>query len=136
MTSIDPLYDQIEICLLTPIWRGIPADYKRKYPNIWQQFEDNIKAAAYTAELPSFLSKIKQKLGVEIHDADTKAMTDFIKVSPARETLRALRDHTALLVLMVRVKNEKRKETFLELPKNKPLDRDFRDDQPSLFGGE
>lgn len=131
-------HQQIERCLLTPIWRGIPADYKRKYQNIWEQFENNIKSAAYTAELPKFLSKITQRLGVAIHDADITVMTAFLSTAPARETLHALRDDTALLVLMVRVENEKRKDKFLELQKGKPLDRDFRggasDSQQSLFG--
>jgi hypothetical protein len=134
-------HQQIERCLLTPIWRGIPADYKRKYLNIWEQFENNIKSAAYTDKLPKFLSRITQRLGVAIHDADTVVMTTFLKSASARETLHALRNDTALLVLMVRVQNEKRKETFLELQKGKPLDRDFReatqqanDTQQSLFG--
>lgn len=134
-------HQQIERCLLTPIWRGVPADYKRKYQNIWEQFESNIKSAAYTAELPKFLSKITQRLGVAIHDTDIVAMTAFLNTAPVRETLHALRDDTALLVLMVRVENEKRKDKFLELQKGKPLDRDFRDaaqsandSQQSLFG--
>lgn len=131
-------HQQIERCLLTPIWRGIPTDYKRKYQNIWEQFENNIKSAAYTAELPKFLSKITQRLGVAIHDADIAVMTAFLSTAPARETLHALRDDTALLVLMVRVENEKRKDKFLEIQKGKPLDRDFRgaasDSQQSLFG--
>lgn len=133
-------HQQIERCLLTPIWRGIPTDYKRKYQNIWEQFENNIKSAAYTAELPKFLSKITQRLGVNIHDVDIVAMTAFLNVAPARETLRILRDDTALLVLMVRVENEKRKDKFLEIQKSNPLDRNFKDaakeseHQQSLFG--
>jgi hypothetical protein len=133
-------HQELERYLLTPIWRGIPADYKRKYQNIWEQFENNIKSAAYTDKLPKFLSRITQRLGAAIHDADTVTMTTFLKSASARETLHALRNDTALLVLMVRVQNEKRKETFLELQKGKPLDRDFRDaakendSQQSLFG--
>lgn len=97
--------------LLMPLWRGIRSDYKAKYSySIWQQFEDNVRSAAYTSKLSHFLSKIVQRLGIEIREIDAVSVAEIIKCAADRDILHALRDETTLLVLMVRVANEERKK--------------------------
>lgn len=99
--------------LLTPIWRGISPEYKRKYARtIWNQFEDQIRSAAYTAHLSTFLSKITQRLDVVYHKDDTEAISSVATCGDDKAALKMLRDETTLLVLMVRVANEERKEQF------------------------
>lgn len=96
--------------LLIPLWRGIPADYKRKYArNIWQQFEDNIRAAAYTSRLSKFINSICLKLQIQIAGGDVAAVS-ILLTADEKTLLRQLRTEAATLVLMVRLENEKRKE--------------------------
>lgn len=105
--------DQLATDLLAPLWRGVNSDYKRKYSySIWKQFEDNVRSAAYTSRLSHFLSRITQRLGIEIREADAGTVARVIESGDDRAVLRSLRDETTLLVLMVRVANEeRRKET-------------------------
>jgi len=61
--------------MLALIWRGIGASYKSRYRmTIWQQFEDQIRSAAYTSNLSKFVSSLCFKLNADIgtnaeHDA-------------------------------------------------------------------
>jgi hypothetical protein len=106
-------HEEIANNLLTPIWRGIPSDYKRKYArNIWTQFESNLKSAANTASLSKFFQRLTQRLAVEITTKDCEIVMTFIQNQDDRTVLKALREETALLVLFVRVANEERKAEF------------------------
>lgn len=121
-------HDELANGLLAPLWRGISPDYKSKYSySIWQQFEDNLRSAAYTARLAEFLSKIVTRLGIEILEKDVASVRKIISSGDDKATLKMLRDDTTLLVLIVRVDNERRKEGFkkrkaLEDSKNANLD--------------
>lgn len=104
-------HEELAERLLTPLWRGIDTDYKRKYARgIWTQWEDNIRSAAYTAKLSTFLSKITIRLAIEIHKDDTESVSRVIQSGEDKAILKMLRDETTLLVLLVRVANEERKE--------------------------
>lgn len=104
-------HEQLATELLTPLWRGISPDYKKHYSyGIWQQFEDNVRSAAYTSSLPVFLAKIMARLGVVIYADDTEKVSAVIQCGDDKAVLKMLRDETALLVLLVRVANEERKE--------------------------
>lgn len=95
--------EQIAKAILWPLWQGIPREYKMKYSySIWQQFEDNVRSAAYTSRLSLFLSRITARLGISILDRDVARITEAIDSGQDREILRSLRDDTALLVLLVR----------------------------------
>lgn len=101
--------------LIAPLWRGIPNDYKSKYVrNIWEQFENALKSAAYTARLSDFLSKITNRLGVHFADApDLRLVTNIIAdLSHEKQLLKMLRDDATLLVLLVRVANEEKRDLF------------------------
>lgn len=105
-------HEEIADGLLTPLWRGIPSEYKKKYAkNIWEQFQNNIRSAAYTARAPEFLSKITQRLGI-VFGAEIESVTGIINAGHDRELLKMLREDTTLLVLLVRVANEERKEAY------------------------
>lgn len=106
-------HEEVATGLLTPLWRGIPSDYKKKYArNIWEQFENNIRSAAYTARAPEFLSKITQRLGVTFQGVDAERVSAIVGGGHDRTLLKMLRDDTTYLVLLVRADNEERKEEF------------------------
>ena len=106
-------HEEVAKNLLTPLWRGIPTDYKAKYArNIWEQFENAIRSAAYTARAADFLSRITTRLGVTISPNDVKQVTEIAGNGQDRILLKMLRDDTTLLVLLVRADNEERKEKF------------------------
>lgn len=87
--------------------------------NIWQQFESNIRSAAYTDTLVKFYEKIKRRLGIEIIRKNGADVLNFLKASNAKETLQALRSETAILVLMVQNRNNERKEQYEKNKSNK-----------------
>lgn len=96
--------------LLMALWRGIPADYKRRYAiNIWQQFEDNIRAAAYTSSLAKFMNTICARLQVRIGGDDVETVTRVLADGQDRAILRALRDESTAAVLDVRAENDLRR---------------------------
>ena len=114
-------HEQLATDLLTPLWRGISPDYKKRYVyGIWQQFEDNLRSAAYTAKLSTFLTKVTQRLGIVIYIDDTEKMAAVIQCGDDKAVLKMLRDETTLLVLLVRVANEERKEKTKKKAERKP----------------
>ena len=97
--------------LLYPIWMGISREYKQKYSrSIWQQFENNIRSAAYTSSLSKFFNDICQKLGVEIRSEHIKDVESVISKGNDKKVLSLLRDETATLVVLVRIQNDARKQ--------------------------
>lgn len=99
--------------LLIAIWRGMPNDYKSKYRRtIWRQFEDNVKSAAYTSNLGKFSNSICSKLGIQIEAADSANVEAILNSGNDRLLLKLLREETTLLVLMVRVANQERRDEW------------------------
>jgi hypothetical protein len=96
--------------LLGPLWRGVDAEYKGKYArNIWQQFEDNVRSAAYTSHLPRFIQRMSSRLRVTVRADDVARLTAFVASADGRATLKALREEATYLVLLVRSVNEERR---------------------------
>ena len=109
--ELDMSQYQSAMNLLIPIWRGIPPAYKQKYArNIWDQFENQIKSAAYTNTASIFLSKLCQKLNVTIRKEDVTGINQIINGCDQTALLKQLRKETILLVLMVREDNDLRKQ--------------------------
>lgn len=110
--SSEPLTsERIASDLLAPLWRGISPDYKARYArNVWEQFENNVRSAAYTARLPKFVQRITQRLGINPRADDVARVAAVLNAGQDRHVLRALRDEAAYLVLLVRVENDERKE--------------------------
>lgn len=107
--------DQIATTILGPIWRGIPSEYKSRYrANIWQQFEDHIRSAAYTARLGVWYDTICRKLGVRVRVEDIAMLQAALQCdqSQSRAVLQRIREQATLLVLLVRVANEERKAAY------------------------
>lgn len=101
--------------LLAIIWRGIPSDYKARYRmSIWQQFEDNIRSAAYTSSLGRFVNTLCQKLQANIgrNAGDRETAQTILNSGDDRTLLKLMRDETTLLVLIVRVANQERREEW------------------------
>ena len=102
--------------LLGIIWKGIPADYKSRYRrSIWQQFEDNIRSAACsTSRMGEFISKLCFKFSASIgrNDEDRMIAKIILQETDAWALLKLLREETTLLVLMVRVANQERREAW------------------------
>ena len=106
------LHDRLAELLLI-IWRGVPLDYKRRYMNIWEQFENNIRSAAYTSELGKFVNSLCLKMNnarAGVNAAERDRFARLLSELDARQTLKMLREETTLLVLMVRVANQERRE--------------------------
>ena len=99
--------------MIYPCWRGIPDDYKRKYArNIWEQFENNIRSAAYTSSLSKFFDTLRLKLDIEIATAHLAGIAEVLNVGEDRAILKALRDETTAIVLYVRLMNEEKKQDW------------------------
>jgi predicted glycosyltransferase len=106
---------QIAEQLLWPCWRGIPDGYRMDYArNIWQQFENQIRSAAYTSSLSKFFESLSAKLGIQIRSVDVAKVAAALNDPDEAATLRKLRNETKMLVLLVRVQNQKRKEIEYE----------------------
>lgn len=130
-----PLQYQTAVKLLIPLWRGIDPDYKRRYVrSIWDQFENNIKSAAYTSSLSGFYARLSQRLGVTIVPADLPAVTEVLAVTSddAKRLLRQMRDETATLILFVRLDNEGRKAAYVA----REAARKAEDDSPAIYAGQ
>jgi hypothetical protein len=103
--------EQIRDDLLYPCWRGIADGYKQKYArNIWPQFEDNIRSAAYTSSLAKFLESLVRKLNIEFRAEDVPRINQIFAAGEDRNILAMLRNETTMLVLLVRLKNDERRE--------------------------
>jgi hypothetical protein len=101
--------------LLMLIWRGIPPDYKSRYRmNIWEQFENQVRSAAYTSNLAKFVSSLCLKLAATVGTTpeDRQIAEAILNGGQDRAILKLLRDETTLLVLMVRVANQERREEW------------------------
>lgn len=99
--------------MLIPLWRGLETAYKQRYArNIWEQYESNIKAAAYTSKMSKFYNSICGRLEIVLTSGDLPDVLAGITAQDERLLLRQLRDETATLVLMVRLENERRKDAW------------------------
>lgn len=99
--------------LLWPLWRGIGDDFKDRYKKtIWEQFENNIRSAAYTAKLSTFLANITGRLSINIQAKHLQDVNEVVSSNLDREILTMLREETTYLVMIVHLKNQERKEAF------------------------
>lgn len=108
---------QQAIELLAILWRGMPADYKSRYRmNIWDQFRDQIRSAAYTSSLDRCISSLCQKLNCDIgrNADDRERAEEILNSADDRAILKLLRDETTVLVLHVRVANQARRKEWEE----------------------
>jgi len=108
--------EQVAENLLFPLWRCIDDSYKDRYKkDIWEQFENNIRNAAYTNRLQKFLEKIKSLMSITMQAQYAKRVLSIINSGQDDEIMNWLRSETVYLILSVRILNQERKETFNEL---------------------
>lgn len=101
--------------MLLAIWRGIDPTLKSRYRmTIWTQFEENIRAAAYTSSLSKFLNSFCFKMAaVPGRNAeDRKVIAEAMAAVDERRALRMLRDETTYLVLKVRLAQQERRQAY------------------------
>lgn len=124
--------------LLIPAWSGIPSEYKARYArNIWEQFEAQIKSAAYTSSLPRFFETLVQSLAIQIRRDDAAGCSQILNSHRDRAVLKALRDETTTLVLMARIANDQSREQWkLERARDTELDRALAPGEPLLYTEE
>lgn len=126
--------------LLIPLWRNLDAAYKQKYArNIWEQYQNQIRSAAYTATLSKFVNSLCSKLQIHV---DVKSAPDVVAViggGEDRRILKQLREESSTLVLMVRLENEKRKDEWRKQSEQtrQVVKQSFSDESlDTLFGSE
>lgn len=104
---------QQEVCekLIFPLFRCLDEGYKKKYiKDIWEQFENNMRAAAYTSSLKIFLEKITRALPIDIERQYMDGVIQVVGGGFDEEVLNWLRNETTFMTLITRSLNEERKE--------------------------
>jgi hypothetical protein len=111
-SNSSPSREHLAERLLAPLWRALDRDYKRQYArNIWEQFEGQVRSAAYTSRLQRFLQHLTGRLPIVLARAeDVASVASIIGGGHDRAVLKLLREEAAYLVLLVRVANEERKQ--------------------------
>lgn len=107
--------DMIADKLLWPLWRCISDDYKTKYKkDVWDHFENAVKSAAYTGSMKVFLSNFQKRLPVDLQAQYAKNIMTVLDEGNDDEMLNLLRQETTYLVMVVRLRNQDRKEAYEE----------------------
>ena len=97
--------------LLWPLWRTIDEEYKSKYlKKIWDMYEQAIRSAAYTGSLNKFLANFQKKIPVYLEVKYMKDIKLVIESDQDYDILNWLREETAYLTMLVRLRNQERKE--------------------------
>lgn len=101
--------------LLWGLWRSIDESYKEHYfLDVWDHFENAIRAASYTDSLKKFLSTIKQRIPIVIQSQYQVDILSIVNSGHDEQVLNWLRNETTYLVMVCRVMNQERKEEFKE----------------------
>ena len=105
--------------LLWGLWRSIDDSYKeRYYADIWQHFENAIRAASSTDSLKRFLSNIRNRIPISnIQKQYHKDIMQIIESGRDDVVLDWLRSETTYLVMKCSLMNQERKETLKETNK-------------------
>ena len=107
--------DMIAEKLLWPLWRCVSDDYKTKYKkDVWDHFENAVKSAAYTGSMKVFLSNFQKRLPVDLQAQYAKDIMSIVDIGNDDEVLNLLRQETTYLVMVVRLRNQDRKEAYEE----------------------
>ena len=107
--------DMIADKLLWPLWRCISDDYKTKYKkDVWDHFENAVKSAAYTGSMKVFLSNFQKRLPVDLQAQYAKDIMSVVDSGNDDEMLNLLRQETTYLVMVVRLRNQDRREAYEE----------------------
>ena len=96
--------------LLFPLFRCLDDSYKKKYvKDVWEQFENNIRASAYTSKLTMFFENITRQMPIQLEHQYAEEVMKILNSGVDKTVLTWLRDETTYLVLVARLRNEERK---------------------------
>lgn len=102
--------------LLWGLWRSITEDYKCQYPReIWDHFENALRSAGYTDSLKVFLTNFQRRIPIDIQAQYNKDILSVIEAGQDEPVLNWLRAETTYLTMLVRLRNQERKESLKEL---------------------
>lgn len=103
----------IAIDLVYPLFRSLSEEYKVRYVrNIWEQFENAIRSAAYTGKLTAFLENITKILPIEVQAQYINSVMSVIQSGDDEHVLNTLREETTYIVMMARIENKTRKDNY------------------------
>lgn len=101
----EAIYDQCTALLLA-VWRAIDSDFKERYKlKIWRIYEDRICAAAgQNGTLVRFASQLARSLNAPLgrNEATRENVQTILESGADAAMLRALREETPYLILLVR----------------------------------
>lgn len=99
--------------LLWGLWRSILDDYKMKYPrDIWDHFENAIRSASYTGNLKGFLTLFQRRLPLDLQAQFAKDIKAVLESEQDEQILDWLRTESTYMMMLVRLKNQQRKDDF------------------------
>lgn len=102
--------------LLWGLWRSITEDYKCQYPReIWEHFENALRSASYTDSLKVFLTNFQRRIPIDIQAKYNKEILSVVEAGEDDMVLNWLRTETTYLTMLVRLRNQERKESLKEL---------------------
>lgn len=112
--------EEVADLLLWGLWRSIHEDYKMKYPReIWEHFENAIKSASYTGSLKGFLSLFQRRIPLDLQAQYVKDIKKVVDTNQDEEILNWLRTESTYMMMLVRLRNQQRKEDLKEIENNK-----------------
>lgn len=101
--------------LIWPLWRCVTEDYKSRYKReVWDHFENAVRSAAYTGKLRTYLANFQARIPTDIQAQYMKGIISIVESGCDSEILDWLRDETTYMVMLVRIRNQERKEAFDE----------------------
>lgn len=99
--------------LLWGLWRSITEDYKTQYPReIWDHFENALRSASYTDSLKVFLTNFQRRIPIDIQAQYNKDILSIVEAGQDDIVLNWLRSETTYLTMLVRLRNQERKENL------------------------
>lgn len=110
---IDVTQETVAEKLLWGLWRSITEDYKTNYPReIWGHFENALRSASYTDSLKIFLTNFQRRVPTEIQAQYNEGILSIINSGKDETILNWLRSETTYLTILVRLRNQERKESL------------------------
>jgi len=108
--------ERVAELLLWPLWRSVTDDYKSRYKrDVWEHFENAVRSAAYTGKLRTYLTNFQGRIPCDIQAQYMRDILSIVESGCDEDILNWLRDETTYLIMLVRIRNQERKEAKAEL---------------------
>jgi hypothetical protein len=113
ITIIMMTQEQVAERLLWPLWRCVTEDYKSRYKReVWDHFENAVRSAAYTGQMRTYLTNFQGRIPCDFQSQYMKDILSVVDSGCDDDILNWLRDETTYLVMLVRIRNQERKEAM------------------------